>query len=387
VTDLPRVLFVDDEQLLLDGLSRQVRGFVAAQVCPSPTEATRLLEQAVADPDGGYAAVVSDMRMPGMDGAALLKHARAVCPDTTRLLLTGYADIDSAIAAVNDGNLFRFLTKPCATPLLRAALTDAIEQHHLIRDRRQLLEQTLRGAVEALVETLAMSHPAAFARACRLRRLVGQVAEQLHLADRWQVEIAAQLGEIGVVTLPPEALEALTRGTPPNAAIARMLDALPGLADGVLRRVPRLETVRAIVAAQQPVDHAERHLVALSDRPSRILQAVREYDALTARGLPPDNSLGVLRQRGYHTDEILDALRAVVAADEAADTREVDVAYLRPGLVLAADLRSSKGMLLVSHGHVLTDELLTRIRNFARLSGLESKPLILEHGQRSDAPR
>jgi len=317
------------------------------------------------------------MRMPGMDGAALLKHARVTCPETTRILLTGYTDIDAAVAAVNEGSVFRFLTKPCSTPHLHAALADAVEQHHLVRDRRELLEQTLRGAVEALVETLAMAHPAAFARASRLRQLVRDVAARLELPDRWQVEVAAQLGEIGVITLPPEALDVLTRGAKPDGVIATMLEALPDVADGLLRRIPRLEGVREIVRAQLPADVTDTTRRPTASRAAMVLQAVREYDALTSRSTPAESAVGILRQRRHHPADILDALDAAVCDTGGSEVREVDVSYLRPGMTLAADLRSSKGILLVSHGHMLTEELLARIRNFSSTSGLESRPLVL----------
>ena len=378
VSDLPRVLFVDDEENLLNGLSRQVRGRVDAELVISPMAAADLLDQAAAGEVPGFAVIVSDMRMPGMDGAALLQHAKRVCPDTTRLLLTGYADMDSAIAAVNQGSVFRFLTKPCATPNLHTALNDAIEQHQLVHDRRQLLELTLRGAVEALVETLAMAHPAAFARAARLGRLASDVAVRLDLPDRWQLEVAAQLGQIGAITLPPEALEALSIGMADNATIATMLAAMPSLADGVLARIPRLDPVREIVAAQQPVDQPDTGQLARAGLPARVLQAVREYDALTCRGYPPENAVGLLRQRHHHSTAVVDALQTAVSTLGTAEVQEIDVSQLRRGLVLAADLRTTKGMLLVSHGHTLTDEMLARIRNFSKLQGLAGRPMIMK---------
>lgn len=374
----PRVLFVDDEPNLLNAISRQVRGFVTAELASSPLAAVELLERAASGGDEPFAAVVSDMRMPGMDGGAVLKHARATCPEATRMLLTGYTDITGAISAVNDGNIFRLLTKPCATPVLRAAIADAVEQYELVRDRRELLEQTLRGAVAALVETLAMAQPAAFARASRLRQLTHEVADRLGLPDAWRIEVAAQLGEIGVVTLPPEALDAFARGVPASPAVTGMLDALPDLADGVLRRIPRLEAVREIVRAQQPVDRVDPRRLAGADQAALVVQAVREYDALTARGTSPSAAIGALRERRYHAAEILDALREVVAGT-AVEVREVPVAALCPGMVLAVDLRTSNGILLISHGHTLTEEMLVRVRNFASLSGLESEPMVYFH--------
>lgn len=373
----PRVLLVDDEPNLLNALARQIHGFVDAKLVSSSTEAVRLLERTANGEGREFSVIISDMRMPGLDGAALLKRARAVCPETTRMLLTGYADLESAIAAVNDGGIFRLLTKPCPTPTLRDALTDAIEQYDQVRARRELSNQTLSGAIEALVETLALAHPEVYARAYRLRGFARDVADRIGIADVWQVEVAAQLGEIGAVTLPTEALEALTRGAPADAAVAGMLESLPAIAESVLSRIPGMERVRDIVQAQQPVDDPDPEKLADASLSAKVVQAAREFDALTSAGHPPETALGILAHRTYHPPDILAALQAVAAVAEAAEVREVDVSYLRPGPVLAADVRSSSGVLLVSHGHALTDELLTRIRSFAELSGLEKRPMIV----------
>jgi hypothetical protein len=285
--------------------------------------------------------------------------------------------VEAAISAVNDGNIFRFLTKPCTPQHLHRALTDAIKQHDLLHDRRDLLDRTLRGAVQALVEILAIAHPAAFERASRLRRLTHDVAERLNLPDSWQIEVAAQLGEIGMVTLPAEALNMVLRGAVTDPAIARMVDALPRLADGVLRRIPRLEPVRDIVRAQEPVDNPEWNRLNEAGTPVLVVQAVREYDALIVRGDAPIAALELMRQRRYHQPDILQALAAVASKGLIGPTRRIEVSALCVGQVIAADLYTEQGLLLVSCGQVLTEEMIARIHNFAELSGLAGLPLIL----------
>jgi FixJ family two-component response regulator len=376
-SERPRVLFVDDEENVLTGIARLVRSFAEAELCTSPRAAAHLLDQT--DVVGGheFAVIVSDMRMPEMDGATLLKHASEVAPDTTRMLLTGFTDLHSAVAAVNEGNIFRLLTKPCPTMHLRNALKAAIHQHRLIQDRRELLDQTLRGAVDALIETLAMAHPAAFARASRLGRLAQKVTKALLLPASWQVAVAAQLGEIGVVTLPPEAINALMRGEPTSPGIQKMLEALPGLADTVLSRIPRLDTIREIIRAQEPVDEANRRRLAGASRAALVVQAIREFDAMAARGHPPGVIVQILRQRAYHEPDIIDALQAAVPAAGPTTTRRVDPAALKVGDVLAADLRSTTGTLLLSGGQVLTEPMLVRVQNFASMPGLSTRPLIV----------
>jgi DNA-binding NtrC family response regulator len=142
-----RILCVDDEPNVLEGLERVMHRRCSLLTAGSGEEALRIL----AGPEA-VDVIVSDMRMPRMNGATLLAECRKRSPDTVRLLLTGQADLESAISAVNDGHVFRFLTKPCPTPVLVEALTAALEQHRLITSEKILLERTLVGSMRALTE-------------------------------------------------------------------------------------------------------------------------------------------------------------------------------------------------------------------------------------------
>ena len=102
------ILCVDDDANLLEGLKRQLRKQFTLETALSGEAGLVVVKE-----DGPFAVVVSDMRMPGMNGARFLAQVRAMAPDTVRILLTGQTDIQDAIVAVNEGHIFRFLTKPC----------------------------------------------------------------------------------------------------------------------------------------------------------------------------------------------------------------------------------------------------------------------------------
>ena len=150
----PRILCVDDERAVLDGLSLHLRRRYQVLTAQSGAEGLEILGR-----EAGINVVVSDMRMPVMDGAAFLTRARALVPDVVRVLLTGQADLDSAIAVINEGRIFRFLTKPCPPATMMGALEAAVEQHRLITSERVLLEQTLHGSIKALTDILALANP------------------------------------------------------------------------------------------------------------------------------------------------------------------------------------------------------------------------------------
>jgi DNA-binding NtrC family response regulator len=146
------ILCVDDDPLVLDGLRRQLRGHYEVVPATSGDEALRLLAEGRSFP-----VIVSDMRMPGMNGAALLSRTRELAPDMVRVLLTGHSDVHDTVAAVNEGNIFRFLLKPASQDSLLAALRDAAALHRTLVSERQLLQETLRGSLAALMEVLALA--------------------------------------------------------------------------------------------------------------------------------------------------------------------------------------------------------------------------------------
>src|SRR5271154_7508914 len=113
-----KILMVDDEDAVLVGYQRMFRNEFQIETAPGGAAALTALEAT-----GPYAVVVSDMRMPEMDGAKLLTKIKLLAPETTRIMLTGNADIHSAVSAVNEGSIFRFLTKPCSRETLAKALT------------------------------------------------------------------------------------------------------------------------------------------------------------------------------------------------------------------------------------------------------------------------
>jgi DNA-binding NtrC family response regulator len=121
----PRILMVDDDPVILDALSRQLHPQFDITTATSGNQALSLVMSR-----GPFAVVVSDLRMPGMDGVTLLYLIRQTAPDTVRILLTGGADVESAAMAVNDGNIFRLLLKPCPRGMLLRALEASIELYH-----------------------------------------------------------------------------------------------------------------------------------------------------------------------------------------------------------------------------------------------------------------
>jgi CheY-like chemotaxis protein len=364
----PPILCVDDERSLLEGIALHLERRFSLTTATSGPEALAMLE-------AGFQpyVIVSDMRMPGMDGAAFLARSRAPAPDAVRMLLTGHTEIDAAIAAVNEGQIFRFLTKPCAPGPLVSAVTAGVDQYRLITAERVLLEQTLHGSIKALTDVLALTNPAAFGRANRLKTLVGELAQQSGLRVRWQVEVAAMLSQLAHITLSPETAEKLYFGRPLSQEEQHQVQGLPQVTEQLLGSIPRLEEVREILAGfTRPFLGAQVTACDPRAQPvqfaSQLLRIAHDFDVLESQGQTSERALAALghRQPGYPTEVMaaLTALRGRAAAAE--DVRELRLVELRPGMVLTEDVTMSNGMLLVARGYEITARLLERLHHLPR---------------------
>ena len=191
-----KILCVDDEPNILSGYQRSLRKQFEIETAPGGSEALEKMEAS-----GPYAVIVTDMRMPGMDGIQFLKAAQEMDPDSVRIMLTGNADQQTAADAVNEGHIFRFLNKPCTPEDLAQALTAGLKQYRLITAEKELLEKTLGGTIKVLMEILATVDPELFGRAQTLRRNMHTLADalrrngQLAREDLWPLELASLLAQ------------------------------------------------------------------------------------------------------------------------------------------------------------------------------------------------
>jgi response regulator RpfG family c-di-GMP phosphodiesterase len=356
---LPQVLCVDDEPRVVEGLALHLRRDYQVLTANGAQGALQVLKE-----NGAPAVIVSDMRMPGMDGATLLKHVRHLHPETARILLTGDPGRDVAMAAVNEGQIFRYLTKPCPPDQLRAAIEAGVAHHRLLTAEKVLLQETLIGCIRALIDILAITNPVAFGRATRVKRLAAELAAAVGTTGFWQLEAAAMLSQIGYISLPTELVEKLYYGkrlTPEERLLA---DGAPQVAQKLLGRIPRLEPVMEILAASQQVKgDVPEGLIKIG---AGILRLVLEYDTLIAQGRPVNEAIAAIRSQSLrHDGKLVERLEWLVGALVAAqELTEVAVGDLVPGMVFMDDLRTPVGTLLVPTGFEVTETFLERMRNF-----------------------
>jgi CheY-like chemotaxis protein len=361
---LRSVLCVDDEPNLLQALERQLRKRFDFHTAVGPEKGLQTISEA-----GPFAVVVSDLRMPGMDGIQFLAHVRERRPDTIRVMLTGQADLTDAIAAVNEGQIFQFLTKPCPSEMLSRALEAALEQHRLITAERELLEQTLRGAVEVLSDLLSLVNPTAFGRASRIRRYVRHIAAKLKLTGQWEYEVAAMLSQIGCITVPQDVLDKAYAAQPLTPEERRILGDQARLGHDLLAKIPRMGDVAKIVAQQYG---SRSGTAGESDRVGigvQLLKTALDFDEKATSG-DPVSVLEEMLLSGAYNPAFLGALAEVQMREGRNPVRVLKVSQLRTGMIANSDIRTKNHLLLLAKGQEIKASALARLQGFAATVGI-----------------
>ncbi|MBI4804825.1 MAG: response regulator [Desulfovibrio sp.] len=358
-----KILFVDDEQNILDTISTMLRKRQDVFVAHGPEEALRMVAE-----EGPFAVVVSDFKMPGMNGVQLLTRISEISPNTVRVMLTGYADIDSATSAINEGRVFRFLTKPCSTSNLVSCLEAALEQHRLIISEKELLHGTLQGCIKVLTEILGQLNPEAFGRSDRIKRHVKNVVQRLGLKNPWKFELAAMLSQIGCIFIPEDIVhKSRCSAEELSSEELQIFQMHPTVGYQLLSSIPRLEDVREMML------HQEDTLLTSPDmsRGARILKVCLDFDNLESCLGNKLDAIGRMKQRtGVYDSHILDVFERYILADTGVVPRDIRLVELKEGMILGEDLMSEAGELLLAKGLEVNSFSLMRLQNLAKAQGV-----------------
>lgn len=406
------VLCVDDEPNILSALKRALRppGY-RVLTAEGGAQALQLMETQTVD------LIVSDMRMPGMDGAQLLEQARGRWPETVRVLLTGHADMSATVAAINRGRIFRYLSKPWDDTELQAVVRQGLELRALEQDKRRLealtqaqnlelrdantlLEQRVQARTADLsnandkLKRSYMSSIKVFAGLLELRagRLSGhgrrvadtarQIARAMELPadDVQQIFVAGLLHDIGLIGGSDVLLNKPYSRYDPAELTQYQRHAVVG--EQALIALDDMQGVAAIIRAH----HERFDGSGFPDRlcgnaipiGARILAVADMFDDmqsghLAETTLTPAETRTLMRLgRGSQYDpEVLDVFLHISEPQRAKSRAEVLMgsADLEAEMVLARDLVSTTGVVMLTAGHVLSTALIARVRQFEAREG------------------
>ncbi len=366
-----RILFVDDEEFVLAALRRNLRNKYEIETATSGVEGLEKLAS-----QGPFAVVVADLQMPAMDGIQFLSEVKNISPDTVRIMLTGHAELQKAIEAVNEGNIFRFLTKPSSPEMLNKALQSGIQQYRLVTAEKTLMEQTLKNTIRLLTELLSVSNPLAFSHTIRLRQIVHAIVERMKLPYAWEVELAALLSQIGCIILPKSLLEKVNRGEDLTPAEQNMFKSHPYYSYRWLKSIPRLENVVKMIRDQQKPFSEYQSELTLQGRPkyelgAQILKVALDYDARLRTGATHAEILKQLGgQYGKYNPKILEFMKDedIVVSDLVLTT--VNINELEAGMTLGEDVVAKDGEFLAYQSQMLTEPLCEWLQLVAQTKGI-----------------
>lgn len=402
------LLFVDDESSILSALRRLFRphGY-RILVAESGRAGLEVLANEPVD------LVISDMRMPEMDGAQFLKEVCSRWPNVTRILLTGYADMTSTVAAINEGGIYRYISKPWDDNEILLVVREALERQRLIAENERLtaltqqqnetlkalnagleqkvaertrevqqalneLKKTFMATVQVcagLVE-LRAGHAAQqlSGHGRRVAEHARQVARRMQLsdADIQNAMLSGLLHDIGKIGLPDDLLARPFNLLSPEQRALVMKHAAQG--QQLLMPIEKLHDCALIIRHHHEhydgsgyPDHLQGMAIPLG---ARILAVANDYDALqigtlVQRPLKPAEALTFLidnRSKRYDP-MVVDAFVAYLAETRKSQVSELPVRalHLKPGMVLSRDLIHHDGFLLLAHGTSLTPDIITQL--------------------------
>ena len=332
---------------------------------------------------GPFAVILSDMKMPGMDGSAFLNEVNYLAPDAVRVMLTGNRDQETAMRAVNEGHVFQLITKPCDFEMVAQTIHAAVRQHQLIASERELLEQTLSGSVKLLTDVLSMADPTGFIKTTLLRDYIQNYLDSngSELSPRWEIEMAAMLISLGQVAVPRSLLEKENSGLTLSDAEKEIIERIPEIGYGLLVNIPRLQHIAEMVRYQNknydgsgfPKDDLKEEEIPFG---SRIIKVLKDLIEKEASGLSRAAASALLRARkGIYDSKILEnCSRLKIKASPEQEVEQVAtilIAQLTNKHVLVSPLVTKSGIVIAPSGTEVTNLVIEKVRNFRSLHVLQ----------------
>ncbi len=411
------LLFVDDEEGILKSLRRlfldEDYDIETASSGKEALERVRTKEISL---------VISDDRMPGIRGVEFLKRVKSEFPRTVRILLTGHADLEAAIGAVNEGNVYRFFTKPWEDEDLRLTVKNGLRQYEIERENRRLarllkernqmlrdlnrnlelrveertreivrlneeLEKGLIDSIRVFIDLIELHDASLGAHSKRVALISKELAKRMDMADEeiLDIEIAGLLHDIGTIGIPAYLLKkADYEITPTEKAIIRQH---PIIGQETVAKIMRLDKVSKIIRHHHETfdgkgypDRFHGDEIPLG---SRIVAVANVFDRLANRRNPQSGvgskewAIGhIERNRTVSFDpRVVDVLLEYLGNVDGLTDGEVHVTLseLTPGMVLSRDLKTGQGRLLVSKGTALQASQIEKVHNFHRIDPITER--------------
>ncbi|GAA4902058.1 response regulator [Ferrimonas pelagia] len=361
-----KILLVDDEEKILEAYRRILSSHYEITLAVSGAQALETMRMA-----SGFEVIVVDLHMPEMDGIELLTVMKSAYPDVVRIALTGLTDQQTAVDAFAQGEVFRFLSKPCTGEALTAAIEAALGQHSGASAERQLLQQTRDELVQTLSQLLALANPKAFAQVDAMLQLMIRLAHRLEHETDWAFEPMVLLSQLGYVAIPAALVEKQLRGECLDADELALLADNGRLSHDLLVNIPGLATIAKEIQAQDRALNDAEANEAGGTIPYRARMLKICKDFLHFQRICVDVPQAVEQMRAQAADYDVEILASFLPLVSAAPGRRVpsyrvverDLSQLSLNTVLYENIYTHRGQLVVAKGNRVTPPILRILRN------------------------
>ncbi|MBO6513848.1 MAG: response regulator [Phycisphaerales bacterium] len=364
MSEKTRILMIDDEPNVLSGYRRSIGRNYDLVTAGNGLEGLKAMRE-----QGPFAVVVTDMRMPEMDGLEFLKQAQVEFPESVYVMLTGNADQQTAIEAINQGQIFRFLNKPCDSEIMDHTIRACKKQYDLIRAEKELLNKTLNGSVKLLIEAMVFSDPIAADVIRGVRERALELGKAIGFDSEWRFTLAYSLFYVGLISNPRTSDDVLYSD--------EYISTCAASGGKLLRHIPKLGEVAQIVsnqrtAADLPVDFQNHENADLLIIGSEILRLSFDWycAGLRFNGKPTETMQYLRSTHSQYDERLLEGIERIqdkftTTGDQSSQVlAQLSVRDLREGMLIDSDIKTKDNTLLVSRGQELSLVIINRLRGF-----------------------
>ena len=363
-----KILFVDDDYRLLKSFQRVLSKRFSVSIATDAVSALAILKE-----EQDFSLVISDYKMPIMNGVDLLSNLKNNYPHIVRILLTGYADLNVALEAVNEGNIFRILQKPCPPTAMAKAIMDGIEIHEQIQAQHKLLESTVQESLGLFGDLISLVKPEVYGRITRILPYVRHIAGEMCPRKIWEVVTGARLSMLGFITLPDNIVQKDLQGIKLTAHEQKQFNKHPAFSASFIAKIPRMNHVADTIAYQEkkfdgsgvPKDDVKKRDIPLG---ARILKACLDLDRHVCSGMSHGEALNALSENEHWYDpDILGYLFVALGDCPVLNEREIFLNGLEPGMILTEDILARKGdkeIKLLAAGQELSEMAIAYLQHF-----------------------
>lgn len=368
-----KVLLVDDDSNILHGYRRNLRSRFEIHTAQGSVEGFIKLK---AEPD--FAIIISDYNMPNINGLEFLIRSKEFQPDAVRIILTGHASVSMLERAINEGDIYKILTKPCTHAHLVKTLEESVKKYQRSVAEKRLLSETLLGTIKVVTDILASVNPIAFNKAAFFNNMAKKIMTRLNKQYNWEIEASCLLSQIGCVTIPQEIFIKHDRGEELSPSEYELMRSHPLTGASILRNIPRMERIASSIENQQKSAYGDNN-----DFITALLQLLSDYYEYLEEGFNEEESLlKVISNASLYDKELLSALEAEIRGAETGKIyKDISVDKLEPGMELGEPLFDTMNFLLLPKGTILSEVSLFKIKNHAKMRGIKEPVKVLTNAE------